>query len=226
VTTRLSEQIGRAANGLGSWIARHWLALMALWLTVFLALPIAAPVLAMHGFERTSSLIYLAYRVSCHQLPHRSWFIGGERLTYDWPAVAAYLGPETRGVIDAFHRPIRDATMGYQTALCQRDIAIFGGLLLTVLAFGMVRHRRTVRTLPFKLYVLALVPAAADGLTQLVGLRESTPVLRTATGLLFGIATGLLVLPHLELGFRELDQDLAVDDPRAATQPRAAPDDV
>lgn len=221
---RTANAIARVATGTGYWIARHWLALMILSLGLFLALPVAAPILAMRGYERLSGAIYLAYRVTCHQLPHRSWFIAGENLAYDWPVVADYLGPETRGVIDAFHNPIRDVALGYQIALCQRDVAIFGGLLLTAIAFGIVRRHRDVPPLPFKIYLIALVPIALDGLSQLVGLRESNPALRTATGLLFGVATGLLILPHLEIGFRELRDGVGAADPRTAPPvPSSAP---
>jgi uncharacterized membrane protein len=190
---RFATAIAAIASGIGRWIGRHWLALMILSVGLFLGLAVAAPILAMLGYDRLSGAIYLAYRVTCHQLPHRSWFIGGQSFAYDWPIVEAYLGPGTRGIIDAFHNPIRDASLGYQFALCQRDTAIFGGLMLTAMVFGFVRSRRAVPALPFKLYVLALVPIAVDGLTQLFGLRDSNPALRTATGLLFGAATALLV---------------------------------
>ena len=212
----LAAVIAAVASGIGSWIARHWLALMILSVGLFLALAVAAPILAMHGYDRLSSAIYLAYRVTCHQLPHRSWFIGGQSVAYDWATVEASLGPGTRGIIDAFHTPFSDASLGYQLALCQRDTAIFGGLMLTAMVFGFVRSRRAVPALPFKLYVLALVPIALDGLTQLFGLRDSNPVLRTATGLLFGAATALLILPHLEIGFRELSEEVVPPEDRPA----------
>jgi hypothetical protein len=42
---------------------------------------------------------------------------------------------------------------------------------------------------------------ALDGFTQLFGWRESTWELRVSTGLLFGLASGWLVLPHLDSAF-------------------------
>jgi uncharacterized membrane protein len=202
----VADLVARLATAAGHGIARHWLGLMVLVVGGFLGLAIAAPLLSMFGHDRAADLIYMAYRLTCHQLPHRSWFIGGESLYYDWPTVQAYLGPNARGIVDAFHHPIRDPILGYQMAFCQRDTGIYAGLLLTTMLFGVVRSRRHVPPLPFKLYLLALVPIGIDGLTQLVGLRESTPITRTLTGMLFGAATALLVLPQLEIGFRELDE--------------------
>jgi uncharacterized membrane protein len=57
--------------------------------------------------------------------------------------------------------------------------------------------------MPFRLYLLFILPMAVDGLTQLVGLRESTPFLRTLTGSLFGIGSAWLVLTYIEASFRE-----------------------
>src|ERR1700682_2051648 len=42
---------------------------------------------------------------------------------------------------------------------------------------------------------------AIDGFTQLFGWRESTWELRVVTGLLFGLASGWLVLPRLDAAF-------------------------
>jgi XTP/dITP diphosphohydrolase len=96
--------------------------------------------------------------------------------------------------------------MGYQMAFCQRDTAIHLALLATALVFAAVPRRP--RPLSWKWYAILVVPIAIDGGTALIGLRDSTPFWRTLTGALFGMATALLVLPYLDLGFGELGADL------------------
>jgi uncharacterized membrane protein len=78
---------------------------------------------------------------------------------------------------------------------------------LTGLLYGLVRYR--LRPLPFKIYVLFLIPIAVDGLTQLVGWRESNWWLRTLTGALFGFASVWLAYPYVEEAMQDvLDQEL------------------
>jgi uncharacterized membrane protein len=94
---------------------------------------------------------------------------------------------------------------GYQVALCQRDVAIYGSLFLGGLLFAL--HRQ-LRPLNWRLFLLAVVPMAVDGLTQLVGLRESTWLLRSITGALFGFASVWLLYPRLEQAMREVQATL------------------
>ena len=63
--------------------------------------------------------------------------------------------------------------------------------------------------MPFKVYVFFLIPIAVDGLTQMVGLRESNWVLRTVTGALFGFATVFFAYPFVDEAMQEvLDSEL------------------
>jgi uncharacterized membrane protein len=197
---RFARAVTEAARG----VARHWLLLALVACGAYIGLAVAAPVLAMTGHGRAAGWIYFVYRAACHQLPHRSWFIGGSAATHNWATVRAYLGLGQHELLGAFHHPIDDPVLGYQLALCERDMATFGALWLAMLGFAFARRRWSVPALPIRLYGLSLVPIAVDGLTQLVGLRESTPLLRTITGGLFGLATAWLVLPQLDAGFREV----------------------
>jgi uncharacterized membrane protein len=181
-------------------LSRHWLALVTLAIALFLGLAFAAPLLDMGGHHTAAGAIYLVYRLACHQLPQRSWFLGGRAATVDWPTVQAYFGWQVDNQWLAFHQVIRDPVLGYQVAMCQRDVATFGGLLASALAVGALRRRGRVRPLAVRYFLLAGLPMAVDGISQLVGLRESTPLLRTATGALLGAATGLLLLPMVDDG--------------------------
>ncbi|MCB0215544.1 MAG: DUF2085 domain-containing protein [Chloroflexi bacterium] len=198
--SRLEALIDALVTGL----LRGWLAFYLVAIAVFTTLPFAAPLLARAGQDRAASAIYLAYRLSCHQLPHHSWFIGGPKAAYSWPEVQPYTGLRLDQTLRAFHHPLRDPALGYQVAFCQRDAAIWLSLLAASLILAWRLRRGPVRPLRMRWYLISLIPIALDGLTQLVGLRESTPLLRTLTGAIFGAATAWLVLPLLDEGFREL----------------------
>lgn len=90
-------------------------------------------------------------------------------------------------------------------AVCSRCFAVYSSFLFVGLAFGAWRTltKRRWEEIPlWSLGVLAL-PMALDGITQFVGLRESTQVLRTITGTLVGAGVGLFVYPFLARAFQE-----------------------
>jgi len=69
---------------------------------------------------------------------------------------------------------------GTRMPICARCTAIYIGLIAGIAAFLLAPwlHERLLRAAMW----IALLPMAADGLTQLVRLRESTNTLRIATG--------------------------------------------
>jgi uncharacterized membrane protein len=88
--------------------------------------------------------------------------------------------------------------LGWKMVICERDFAIYLGLL----AVGLLYARwRDLRPVGFGLYGLLILPMALDGFTQLFGWRESTWELRVVTGLVFGLASAWLVLPRMDASF-------------------------
>jgi len=73
----------------------------------------------------------------------------------------------------------------------------------TCLAYGLLRRRRRFRPLPLRIYGLCLVPAAVDGIAQLLGIRDSTPLLRSLTGAIFGAGSAWLILTYLDAELRD-----------------------
>ncbi len=96
---------------------------------------------------------------------------------------------------------------GHQIAYCQRDLAIYTGVFVLGLVYAMVRH--SLGPLSLRGAFLLTLPMAADGMTQLVGLRESTWQLRVVTGVFFALAIVWFIYPRLELGFAEIRAVLA-----------------
>ncbi|MDZ4771152.1 MAG: DUF2085 domain-containing protein [Chloroflexota bacterium] len=101
--------------------------------------------------------------------------------------------------------------MGYKTALCQRDVALYGALFLGGLVYSFPAIRRRLRPVPLWLYVVAgVAPIGLDGFSQLLGYlplppwapRETTPIFRVLTGAIFGLMTAWLAFPYLEQSFQ------------------------
>jgi uncharacterized membrane protein len=80
--------------------------------------------------------------------------------------------------------------------ICARCTAIYVGLALAIAAF-VVLPRLSERGARL-LLLAAVVPLGVDGLTQLVRLRESTNGIRSATGLVAGMAFGLWSITAVE----------------------------
>jgi uncharacterized membrane protein len=97
---------------------------------------------------------------------------------------------------------------GEQLAFCERDVAIVSAAVITGLLFAVIRRWRDLPPIPFRVAVLFALPMAIDGGTQLVGLRESTALLRVITGTLFSVGAGWFVLPYLEAGFASISADI------------------
>lgn len=195
-----NSKLARAADGLVNAIARHWLAIFnTIWGT-YLLLPILAPILLAAGLQGPSNLIYWVYSVLCHQLPDHSYFFFGNTPVPLLPELEAHGMAHGLNLWEQ-RRFVGNEIVGYKTAICQRDIAIYGSVFMAGLLFNVVRHR--LYPINFKLYLLFLVPITVDGLTQLVGLHQSNWWLRTVTGALFGGASIWLAYPHVEAAMQD-----------------------
>lgn len=183
-------------------LSKHWLSVFNLLMGLYILLPLLAPVLMVSGAPQLGRLIYVMYRPACHQLPERSFFLFGPRATYSIDELWALGLLDQPDNILARQNFVGDLTVGFKLGLCQRDIAMYGALLVGGILFALVRRR--IRPLSLLAYGLCLLPMMIDGATQLVFLRESNWVLRTLTGGLVGLATVWVLYPHLETAFAQL----------------------
>lgn len=190
-----TQSLARFINRLILFVTRHWLALASGVLAAVLGLAFLAPWLMLHGFAGAGTLLYLAYQPMCHQLPERSFFLGGPQPWYTLAELSQHLGYE------APPRFIGDPELGYKVAFCERDTSIYAGWLLGGIVFGLFRRR--FRSLPWQGLLLLSLPMGVDGLVQLFGILESTWMRRTVTGLLFGLAVIWFAYPLLERGMNE-----------------------
>jgi len=200
-SNQLESNIARLANQLVLGIARHWLALFNFAWGTYVVLPFLAPLFMHLGFTTPAYVIYTVYSFMCHQLPDHSYFLFGSQLTPLKPALVAGGMPITTNLFQE-RTFIGNAVMGYKVAICERDIAIYGAVLLFGLFFGW--FRRQIKPLSIWFYILFLIPMAVDGGTQLFGLRESNWLLRSVTGILFGAASIWLAYPYIEEAMQEV----------------------
>jgi uncharacterized membrane protein/glutaredoxin len=210
VTGAARERAIQANRG-ALFLARHWLAIFNAVVFIYVGLPFAAPVLMKLGATRPARWIYTAYSPMCHQWAFRSWFLFGEQAAYPRATAGTSLitygqatGLDENDVLAA-RAFIGNERLGYKVAFCERDVAIYGGMLMAGLGFALVRRR--LKPLHLALWVaFGVLPIALDGGIQLLSglglpgwpVYESTPLLRTVTGALFGVANVWLAYPYVE----------------------------
>lgn len=194
----------RGVDRFAAQLAEHWLLGANLFLLLFVGLTFLAPVLMYYGYEAPARLIYTIYSFTCHQLAYRAWFLFGVQSSYTVDQLQQYLRV-TNPASDLFYWRdwIGSSTLGYKMAFCERDVAIYLSMLAAGLFFAL--FRTSVKPLGWKWYlVFAIVPIALDGGTQLIMLRESTPLLRAVTGVLFGALSVWLIYPNVQEAMEDI----------------------
>ncbi len=203
------------------WFSRHYMLVFNLFFALYVGLPFLAPVLMNAGLTRPANWIYRAYSVTCHQLAFRSWFLFGEQPAYPraaagvegWKSYEQAISPDSDDLWAA-RRFTGNPQVGYKVAFCERDVAIYLGILLFGLLFAATKER--IPPLPWYLWILlGMVPIGLDGVSQIISqlpfdsihavlpYRESTPFLRTLTGFLFGFSTAWFGYPLVAEAMRD-----------------------
>lgn len=218
---RITEPLQMTKSDRAShWFSNNYMVLLngVVFLYVFFAL--LAPMLMKVGWEGPAKVIYRVYSPLCHQLAYRNFFLFGEQVYYP-RELAGLDGVITYGHATGLHENdinaarafLGNETMGYKTALCQRDIAIYGMILVFGVLFSL--SGRKIKPLPWYLWILlGLGPIGLDGFSQLLSqtglaifswipLRESTPLFRVVTGGLFGLMSAWFGFPYLEESIKE-----------------------
>ncbi len=212
------------------WIAKRYLLILNLFVLIYVGLPFLAPTFMKLGLELPAQVLYRVYKPLCHQFGFRSFFLYGEQPFYPL-AEANLAGYKTfeeatgiSGVDDPYSLTRFDArnyigseTVGYKVALCERDVAIYIAILIFGIIFGLTGRR--FKSLHWILWLLlGIAPIGLDGFSQLfsqfnwdwlnvlVPYRESTPLLRTLTGTLFGFFTAWFAYPNIEESMSETRQ--------------------
>jgi uncharacterized membrane protein len=205
------------ADEISHWLSKHYLAIFNILVFAYVSIPFLAPIMMKVGADQPATMIYRVYGFVCHQLAFRSWFLFGEQTAYprEEAGVEKLVSYEQATGLNgddllSARAFIGNPEMGYKVALCQRDIAIYGGILLFGVLFAI--FGRKYKSIHWAIWILiGIVPIAMDGVSQLLSqpplnlipYRESTPLLRTITGFLFGFFTAWFGYPYVEESMSE-----------------------
>ncbi|HKJ28556.1 MAG TPA: DUF2085 domain-containing protein [Anaerolineales bacterium] len=221
-----------AGDRLSHFISGRYLLVIQIVLFLYAGLPFLAPVLMKAGVPKLAQPIYSMYKVSCHELAFRSWFLFGEQPVYprESAGVEGFIpygqatGLNENDLVSA-RNFVGNEELGYKVAFCQRDIAIYVAMFLFGIVFAL--SGRKIKPLPMLAWVLiGILPIGLDGGSQLLSqmftwipYRESTPLLRTLTGTLFGIMTAWFGFPVFEETMRDTRMHLAAKRARLQNKP-------
>lgn len=170
----------------------YLLAILALNTAIF-----APPFLLSNGNESAAQMLYFGFSFTCHQLDARSLcYFASSNSTL--PIANCLPQAESRSY--AKNQIIASASgIGYKFPVCSRDMGIYFSMLLGGIVWAVLNRKNLCNEKwPHpKWLLLAMVPIALDGGTQLVGLRESTNELRLLTGAIVGFACAFYLVPLL-----------------------------
>jgi uncharacterized membrane protein len=174
----------RTANRWVYTLCRHWLLWFGLVFGLFVLLPFLAPVLMHLGWESAGNAIYQIYSLLCHQLPERSFFFFGPKISYSLSEIqTAWQNTNNPMVLRQF---TGSAALGWKVAWSDRMVAMYASLWL----FGLLWRPLRLGHLPWWGFLLLLLPMAVDGTSHLVsdlfgigqGFRDSNAWLAVLTG--------------------------------------------
>ena len=165
-TSGLDQLLNRGVFRLFCFFCRHWLALLLTPALIFVTLPFLAPVAMHYEFTNLGRAIYWLYALFCHQLPQRSWFLFGPKLTYslqeinqvypysDWWRLRQFLGtPE----------------MGWKMAWSDRMVSLYFMTPVFGLCYSLLRRvRMQIQPLSVRSLLWSLLPLFLDGMSRLV----------------------------------------------------------
>lgn len=153
-----------AVDNFAASIERHFLGLLIGGMLVVTLLPFLAPVLMAAGWTGAGTLLYTLYTPFCHQLPQRSWFLFGEKLTYTLAEINRVYPSTDPWQLRFFYGT---PEMGWKVAWSDRMLSFYTmtpvfGLLYAALGRGRWRP------ISWRVLVLALLPIALDGTTHIL----------------------------------------------------------
>lgn len=157
------SDVSRLERGI-YFISRHWILVIGSILGLYAGLPFLAPVFMQAGWSGPARIIYFIYSFLCHQLPQRSYFLFGPKVTYSLPEVQA----AWRNTLDplVLRQFIGNPEMGWKVAWSDRMISMFTSLWFFGLLWWPLRRR--LKPLPWWGVILFLLPMAVDGTSHLI----------------------------------------------------------
>jgi uncharacterized membrane protein len=206
---------------------RYWIIPLSIALGIYVGFPFLAPLFMHIGWANAARVIYFIYSWLCHQLPERSYFLYGSKLTYSLAEVQNAWQYTFNPVI--LRQFIGNPGMGWKIAWSDRMVSMYTSLWLFGLVWWLVRRR--LKPLPWWGLVLFLLPMVLDGsshfISDLAGIGQGfradnlwlaeltrhifqtsfysgdawgsfNSLMRLLTGLMFGIGSVWYTYPYLD----------------------------
>ena len=213
---------------------KYWIVVFGIAFGFYAGLSFLAPVFMHIGWKDAGNAIYFIYSFLCHQLPERSFFLFGPKLTYTLQEIHA-TGQNTTNII-LLRKFLGNSAMGWKVAWSDRMVSMFTSLW----AFGLLwwPFRKRLPKIPLWGFILFLLPMAVDGGTHFLsdfsgiglGFRDANlwlatlsnnvfrpefyagdawgsfnSMMRLLTGVLFGLGVAWFAFPYLDDALSEAD---------------------
>jgi len=143
---------------------RKGLILFSLFYGTFIVLPFLAPVFMQIGWEKPANLIYTIYSFVCHQLPQRSFFFFGQKLSYSLKEIqVVWQNTSDPFILRQF---VGSSTMGWKVAWSDRMATLYGSILPITWLWYPLRHK--IKRLPLWGFLLLIMPMVLDGGSHMI----------------------------------------------------------
>lgn len=168
------------------WLSKHWLLVLNIFFGIYVITPILAPVFMASGWELPGRIIYKIYSYLCHQLPQRSYFLFGPKISYSLAEIQSVWQPTNNvGILRQF---VGNPQTGWKIAWSDRMVSMYSTLWLFGILWGLSRKKD--KHLPLWGLLLFLLPMAIDGTAHTIsdfkgigmGFRDSNAWLAVLTG--------------------------------------------
>lgn len=217
--------------------SKNWILVFAVLFGLYVFLPFFAPLFMFIGWAGLGKAIYTIYSFLCHQLPERSYFLFGPKISYSIPEIQAAWKNTLNPII--LRQFTGNPEMGWKVAWSDRMVSMYVSTWLFGLLWWPLRKR--IKGLPWWGLLLFLLPMGVDGTSHLIsdlfglglGFRDSNVWLaqltggifpayfyagdawgsfnawmRFLTGIFFGIGVVWFGFPFLDQAFEDIAQSL------------------
>ncbi len=141
-----------------------WFILFGVVAGLYVLLPFLAPAFMALGWSNAGKAIYFVYSFLCHQLPERSYFLFGPKLSYSLSEIQAVWRNTNNPLI--LRQFIGTPEMGWKVAWSDRMVSMFTSTwIFGLLWFPLRRH---FTKLPLWGLILFLIPMLLDGTSHFI----------------------------------------------------------
>lgn len=161
-----AEDVPQIINPGSNWFERHWLLIFNAFWGGFVTLPWLAPVFMNMGWTGPGRVVYFIYNFFCHQLPERSWFLYGAKVSYTKAEIGLVWDISNELVRRGF---IGTPEMGWKVAWSDRMVAMYASIFAFGLVYALLRQSGiTLKGIPWWAFLLLITPMGIDGTTHLI----------------------------------------------------------